>query len=670
MPLIPRLQPSEVRDAAAPVLDRERRPTVDTREVAQAAGNLGSVRQPTVNGAALAAPFDALGSIGRAVGEAGGILGALAIKQREAESDMQVADAQSLMETARAEFESWTMTDRNPGGWGVAWDEKWSEATAAILSNDKLNEGARQRIGLAIADYGGKAKVDVARTAARKSFAMAGDSYDARIERAFEVGNYDHALTLSREKVGKGYGWEHETAHLEGRVKEAQERDAREAKAALYTRHEENIIGMAQAGHLDLALKQLDAPGFGGGSLTNDDKQRLRDRAQAVTRDRQAEAAGAVADGIASEKIKSSADIDALDDTFLTPSQKLRAKEMLRGFNADKAHEDREKNGVRNFVEMRRKVSNYDPASDPDRAEFYMLLQETRLRVGNEDDGILRQELYRKSGAKPPEWKPSDPLKAAMTASIAGYYDRALMPFTDAVDTAKAALSQKDGGTEANRAALNAARLALSKKEESLKWQEEGIHRQMREWFEANPNPAPDKVRGELNRILDNGTAADFMDTLFGNDAGEHGDAGSLGDESPRGFVEAAELPDRLPPGLQPYAADFIEAAAETGMNPWFLAAVSMFETGDGTSNVFRTKNNAMGISDANGATEQASVRDSIFRQARTLARRNGPYAKAGTIDAIGAIYAPPGAGNDPKGTNAEWPAGVKLKLRQLLRRL
>ena len=73
-----------------------------------------------------------------------------------------------------------------------------------------------------------------------------------------------------------------------------------------------------------------------------------------------------------------------------------------------------------------------------------------------------------------------------------------------------------------------------------------------------------------------------------------------------------------------------------------------------------------MGISDANGPVSQASVRESIFRQARTLARTDGPYAGADTIEAIGAIYAPPGAGNDPKATNHLWPRGVREKYSRL----
>jgi hypothetical protein len=124
-----------------------------------------------------------------------------------------------------------------------------------------------------------------------------------------------------------------------------------------------------------------------------------------------------------------------------------------------------------------------------------------------------------------------------------------------------------------------------------------------------------------------------------------------------RGFAAAPDLSDKLPAPLAPFAATFEEAARRNGLNPYALAAIAMHETAGGTSKAFREKRNAMGISDANGPREMASVEDSINKMADILA---GPrYAGAGDLEAIGRIYAPPGAGNDPRGLNRYWPAGV-----------
>ena len=124
-----------------------------------------------------------------------------------------------------------------------------------------------------------------------------------------------------------------------------------------------------------------------------------------------------------------------------------------------------------------------------------------------------------------------------------------------------------------------------------------------------------------------------------------------------RGFKDAPTLADKLPEGLAPYASTFIEAARANNLDPYALAAISMHETANGTSKAFRDKNNAMGISDATGPREMASVEDSINKMARVLA--GDTYAKASTLDQIGSIYAPIGAGNDPTKLNSYWPGGV-----------
>lgn len=124
-------------------------------------------------------------------------------------------------------------------------------------------------------------------------------------------------------------------------------------------------------------------------------------------------------------------------------------------------------------------------------------------------------------------------------------------------------------------------------------------------------------------------------------------------------IVQPGELTGALPPNLAPYASTFEEAGAKYGIDPKFLAAISMHETGNGTSPAFRNKNNAMGISDASGPTAQSSVEDSIFKMARSLARPGGHYEGRNTIPDIGAKYAPKGAGNDPRGLNKFWADGV-----------
>ena len=125
-----------------------------------------------------------------------------------------------------------------------------------------------------------------------------------------------------------------------------------------------------------------------------------------------------------------------------------------------------------------------------------------------------------------------------------------------------------------------------------------------------------------------------------------------------------------LPDALKPFAKDFETAGAKYGVAPNILAAISMHETGNGTSLAFRNKNNAMGISDASGPIEVGSVAESIDKMARLLGKGinegTGPYANAKSIADIGNIYAPPGAGNDPRNLNQFWTQGVTSNIQKL----
>ena len=125
-----------------------------------------------------------------------------------------------------------------------------------------------------------------------------------------------------------------------------------------------------------------------------------------------------------------------------------------------------------------------------------------------------------------------------------------------------------------------------------------------------------------------------------------------------------------LPDALKPYAKDFEAAGAKYGVAPNILAAISMHETGNGTSSAFRNKNNAMGISNASGPVEVGSVAESIDKMARLLGKGinegTGPYANVKSIADIANIYAPPGAGNDPRNLNQFWTQGVTSNIQKL----
>lgn len=130
--------------------------------------------------------------------------------------------------------------------------------------------------------------------------------------------------------------------------------------------------------------------------------------------------------------------------------------------------------------------------------------------------------------------------------------------------------------------------------------------------------------------------------------------------------LQINELPSAQGGGLDSLNDAFNAAGAAHGIDPRALKAMSMLETGNGTSSAFLTKKNAMGVSDANGPISFNDPVESINRMARVLSDPNGPYKGKRTLAEIGGVYAPPGAGNDPNGTNGGWGSGVSNFYRQL----
>lgn len=95
---------------------------------------------------------------------------------------------------------------------------------------------------------------------------------------------------------------------------------------------------------------------------------------------------------------------------------------------------------------------------------------------------------------------------------------------------------------------------------------------------------------------------------------------------------------------LKPYAADFIKAEQDTGVNAVFLAAVAAIESGWNTSTVATTYNNVYGWTSNDGTYSSfASVTDCINCIANKLKNMylspDGVYFNGYTIDAVNTRY-------------------------------
>lgn len=120
-----------------------------------------------------------------------------------------------------------------------------------------------------------------------------------------------------------------------------------------------------------------------------------------------------------------------------------------------------------------------------------------------------------------------------------------------------------------------------------------------------------------------------------------------------------AQKLNRLLGGKLKGKGELIEKLCATrNINPLVMGAITMHETGNGTSVAIQRQNNVGGLMGDNGLMTYSSVDESLKHMADILKRY---YIDEGlnSIDAIQKKYCPVGAKNDPKGLNKHWKDGV-----------
>ncbi|QNK90447.1 peptidoglycan DD-metalloendopeptidase family protein [Sporosarcina sp. resist] len=105
-----------------------------------------------------------------------------------------------------------------------------------------------------------------------------------------------------------------------------------------------------------------------------------------------------------------------------------------------------------------------------------------------------------------------------------------------------------------------------------------------------------------------------------------------------------------------------IQLSSEKGIDPVLFAAIAIHETGYGTSNAIVNKNNPGGLMNPATGSRELYVFDTLEEGLRGMANTlHNRIIKDGlvTIEDLGSVYAPVGAGNDPNGLNGHWVPNV-----------
>ncbi len=193
--------------------------------------------------------------------------------------------------------------------------------------------------------------------------------------------------------------------------------------------------------------------------------------------------------------------------------------------------------------------------------------------------------------------------------------------------------------------------------------------------YDANAVPvelgdlSPDVLNKHLKNSLSN-TGKAFFDTgLFATQTSSSGyDANAvpveLGDLSPD------VLNKHLKNSLSNTGKAFFDTGVSSKVNPALAVAIANHETGYGTSNAVKNKNNPGGIMDPKSGHKTlksfSTINEGVKYMVENLGRRIHKDGK-NTIESLGAMYAPIGAANDPKGLNKHWVPNVKAMYKKIV---
>lgn len=452
MPLVPLIKkPGPLSAAPNAVLDNQRRPTVDRRAEIAGVGQLAeSSRMPDIKGD-FAAPYEALGAVGRAVTQAGNVMGGLAIKKQEAETDVQVATADLTMEDGYNNHLAWRQDKPDPATWEQNLNENLQKARGSIDANKNLHPAARDLIKIRADRFEAMSRGNLLKDSSKQTFRLAADTYDARYQRAITSKNYEEADAVAQEKVDKGYGFTHEKAAREDfitRSKVADQKEAeKEEREAVYSSNLSAIQADPYAWKAPEGMDPL-----------------LKDRLE--TQQRQQKGAIAsdtgdfIADGIAGGAIKTEADIDAIDRPGFGPAEKAQWKKNLVATVDGRQKEFYRANAGPLSASLDARIRAWNPEDDPERVEYRAIVEEkSRLPVGFRED--LNATLARKRKAAEPA--PDKYVQEAGYDAIAsnlttGFFDSAPVPLIEKGDSAEVeAEKRKQIATIRNSANFKAA---------------------------------------------------------------------------------------------------------------------------------------------------------------------------------------------------------------------
>ena len=438
-----------------------------------------------------------VGNIGQAVANVGQAVTGLLLERNKSINHLKELEATEAMDLEEQAIAADIAKEPDTTKWiGIA-EGRMKTLNDSLLKQD-LSPDAREAISSKFQRWSQRQATVTQISSATKVFELESEKMEATLIRAFDKGDMATVQTIGQNMRDTGRWSESKLATIEGKMKERAEYNIKKAKADAFDAAEDTAIKTATENGEEATIKALDSGAFGTHSPSN--LERLRSSIKQTANGRASEVIDDVANGIAGNVYSTDEHIDAYESVHFTPALRKKAKDMLKNRDAQAEALDREVNGVRNAVEMRQKVKDYNPSQDVDRTKYFELVKDIGTRVTQSSAGEITGELYRKYGALPPKGSVRPEIQQNVSKSLDVLFDsetgsvpwRTKVPKLDAAGKPTSEMIYKDDPV-AKQNALNAQTV---------------IEMKMNDWFRDNPNDANSlaKVQEQLGKLIPEGT--------------------------------------------------------------------------------------------------------------------------------------------------------------------
>ena len=488
----------------------------DASAAIQAAG-----RAVTTDARGFVVQAQALGAVGQAVtGEADALM-ALRIKANEARDIRIEHEASLAMEMAQDEIAQKIREEPDESKWQSIAETHTAALEKSLLTPD-LSPNAREAVGLRFSMWRKRTGAAAGISSAQRSFERAGEAVQASMIRAVDAGDFATAQKLGQDFVAAGYQGEDWLARQEVAMKERATLLSKKAAADAVDAAQNAVIETVDSLGPEVTLRMIENGDIAAG-VDAADRERLRNVAQSVSRDRTMDLTGEIFDRIATGELQHPEQVDVIDSVFLTDADRAKVKEVLlkQQDTAEKARLAEPEVQFAIYGGLLARANAWQKDQPTAEREYFDIHSATAMLPENLRGEITGPLARKRTGAAP---NPDAILSDYVTDRLSRLYDRGALGQWKKEGISPTTFKME---TVVDEKMQDSASRILSK-----------THRAMRTWLNANPNATEDAADGQMQKIMsgyiDTDQAAQLLDqmkepsaALFPPDLGASSPAGT-----------------------------------------------------------------------------------------------------------------------------------------------